>query len=243
MNWELENSFLRENSENLENFDDSDDSADSDGNYEYNGLLARTHITVRKNFICGTDEAGRGPLAGDVYAAAVILPHGIEIEGLADSKSLTPKRREKLYGIITEKALDYAIATANIDEIDNINILNAALLAMRRAVDALSIKPDYVLIDGGIVRRFDDISCSGIVKGDAKSPNIAAASVLAKVARDRYMRELDEMYPLYHFRRNKGYPTKDHILRLESFGECPAHRKSFLKNIILGDGVRDVPQV
>ena len=201
-----------------------------------NGILCE-YEDIRENFICGTDEAGRGPLAGDVYAAAVILPHGLEIDGLFDSKKLGEKKREKLYGIITEKAVAYAIASASIEEIDNLNILNAALLAMKRAVNALSvkIKPDYVLIDGSIVRGFEDFKYKGIIKGDAISPNIAAASILAKVARDRYMRELDEMYPYYKFRRNKGYATQEHIFRLKSFGECPAHRKSFLKNILAED--------
>lgn len=208
MNWDLENGFLCENNKNNK---------------------------IRKNFICGTDESGRGPLAGDVYAAAVILPHGIEIEGLSDSKMLSAKKREILYNIITEKAISYAIASASIYEIDRLNILNAALLAMRRAVDALSVNPDYVLIDGNIVRGFDGLNTSGIVKGDAKSPNIAAASILAKVARDKYMRELDDMYPLYRFGRNKGYPTPEHIFRLQTFGECAAHRKSFLKNILTDD--------
>ena len=225
MNWELENSVLIENKD------------------------------VRENFICGTDEAGRGPLAGDVYAAAVILPHGLEIDGLFDSKKLSAKKREKLYNIIIEKALAYSIASASIEEIDSLNILNAALLAMKRAVMGVSatVKPDYVLIDGHIVRGFDDFKYKGIIRGDSISPNIAAASILAKVARDKYMRELDEMYPLYHFRKNKGYPTEEHIFRLKSFGECPAHRKSFLKNIlsedfqsqveieIVGDGVLDIP--
>jgi len=205
MNWELEDSCLSED--------------------------------VRENFICGTDEAGRGPLAGDVYAAAVILPHGTEIDGLFDSKKLSAKMREKLYDIITEKAVAYSIASATIEEIDRYNILNAALLAMRRAVTALSaeVKPDYVLVDGNIVRGFNDYKYKGIIKGDTISPNIAAASILAKVARDRYMRELDEMYPLYHFNKNKGYPTKEHVLRLKTFGVCPAHRKSFLKNILADD--------
>jgi len=208
MNWELENSILREE-ENI----------------------------VRENFICGTDEAGRGPLAGDVYAAAVILPHGLEIDGLFDSKKLSEKKREKLYGIITEKALAYAVASATIEEIDKYNILNAALIAMKRAVNGLAvkIKPDYILIDGHIVRGFDDYKYRGIIKGDTISPNIAAASILAKVARDRYMRELDGMYPLYRFGRNKGYATSDHIFRLKNFGECPVHRKSFLKNILSED--------
>jgi len=205
MNWELENSILRDD--------------------------------VRENFICGTDEAGRGPLAGDVYAAAVILPHGIEIDGLFDSKKLSEKMREKLYDIIIEKAVAYAISSASIEEIDRYNILNAALLSMRRAVNDLSVKvkPDFVLVDGHIVRGFDNYQHKGIIRGDTISPNIAAASILAKVARDRYMRELDEMYPLYHFRKNKGYPTKEHVFRLKNFGECPAHRKSFLKNILAQD--------
>ena len=206
MNWELENSVICENAD----------------------------INIRENFICGTDEAGRGPLAGDVYAAAVILPHGIDIDGLFDSKKLSEKKREKLYDIITEQAVAYAIASVSIDEIDKINILNAALLAMKKAVEALSVKvkPDYILIDGNIVRGFDDYKYKGVIRGDSISPNIAAASILAKVARDRYMRELDEMYPLYHFRKNKGYATRDHIMRLQAFGECHAHRKSFLKNIL-----------
>ncbi|MCL2158355.1 MAG: ribonuclease HII, partial [Oscillospiraceae bacterium] len=179
-------------------------------------------------------EAGRGPLAGDVFAAAVILPHGLVVDGLYDSKKLSEKNRERLYDIIIEKAVAYAIASATIEEIDRYNILNAALLSMRRAVNALSAKakPDYVLLDGNIVRGFENFSYRGITKGDTISPNIAAASILAKVARDKYMRELDEMYPLYHFKNNKGYATKEHIARLKTFGECPAHRKSFLKNIL-----------
>jgi len=205
MDWELEDSLLCEN--------------------------------VRRDFICGTDEAGRGPIAGDVYAAAVILPHGISIGGLNDSKQLSEKNRERLYHVIVEKALAYAIASATIEEIDRYNILNASLLAMRRAVVALSskIRPDYVLIDGGIARGFDAFSHRGVIKGDTLSPNIAAASILAKVARDRYMRELDGMYPFYRFRKNKGYATGEHIFRLKTFGECPAHRKSFLKNILAED--------
>lgn len=202
-----------------------------------NSLLSED---IRENFICGTDEAGRGPLAGDVYAAAVILPHGLEIDGLFDSKLLSPKRREKLYDIIISEALAYAIETATIDEIEQFNILNASLLAMRRAVDNLKIRPDFILIDGHIVRGFDDLKTCGIVKGDRLSPNIAAASILAKVARDRYMRELAEMYPLYKFENNKGYPTQEHIYRLKMFGKCPAHRESFLKKI-LPEG--ELPQI
>lgn len=202
-------------------------------NWELENSIAGENI--REGFICGTDEAGRGPLAGDVYAAAVILPHGLEIEGLFDSKLLSPKRREKLYDIIVEKAVAYSIESATIYEIDDYNILNASLRAMRRAVDNLQIKPDYILVDGRVVRGFDDLNAMGIVKGDSISPNIAAASVLAKVARDKYMRELAEMYPLYKFENNKGYGTAEHILRLQAFGKSPVHRESFLKRILPED--------
>ena len=202
-----------------------------------NSLLCEN---IREGYICGTDEAGRGPLAGDVYAAAVILPHGLEIDGLFDSKLLSPKRREKLYNIIIEKALTYAIESANINEIENYNILNASLRAMRRAVDKLEIKPDYILVDGNIVRGFDDLRTRGIIKGDKLSPNIAAASILAKVARDKYMRELAELYPFYKFENNKGYATREHIERILAFGKCDAHRDSFLRKI-LPEG--ELPQI
>jgi len=200
--------------------------------WELENNILRENKNVRENFICGADEAGRGPLAGGVYAAAVILPHGIEIEGLNDSKKLSAKTREKLYHVITEKAVAFAIATATVEEIDNLNILNAALLAMRRAADALPVKPDYVFIDGNTVRGFDEYQCAGIIKGDLKSPNIAAASVLAKVARDAYMCELDLMYPCYGFKNHKGYPTAEHIANIRKYGVCPAHRRSFLKGIL-----------
>jgi ribonuclease HII len=184
--------------------------------------------------ICGLDEAGRGPLAGPVFAAAVILPFDLEISGLNDSKKLTETARNRLYDEIIEKSISHSIASADHKEIDALNILNATFLAMKRAVDSLRKKPDIVLVDGnkdpGIT-----IFTKCIVGGDAISASIAAASILAKVARDRYMRELDEMYPLYHFSRNKGYATPDHVFRLETFGECPAHRKSFLKNILSAD--------
>ena len=189
---------------------------------------------VRENFTCGTDEAGRGPLAGDVYAAAVILPHGIEIDGLSDSKDLTEKRRDKLYDIIIEKAVSYSIQSASIEEIQEINILNASLLAMRRAVEGVAVKPDIVLIDGNIVRGFERFNVKNIIKGDTLSPNIAAASILAKVTRDRYMKKLDEIYPEYNFKQNKGYPTKEHIAAIRLYGESPVHRRSFLKKILGG---------
>jgi len=204
-----------------------------------NGLLG-DEFGIREGFICGTDEAGRGPLAGDVYAAAVILPHGLEIEGLFDSKLRSPKQREKLYDIITEKALDYAVGAATINKIHDFNILNASLRAMRRAVDKLKLKPDYILIDGAVVRGFDDliergVMVRGVPKGDSISPNIAAASILAKVERDKYMRELAEMYPFYKFENNKGYATKEHIERLVAFGKSPVHRDSFLTRILPED--------
>jgi ribonuclease HII len=189
---------------------------------------------IRENFICGTDEAGRGPLAGDVYAAAVILPHGIEIDGLFDSKQITQKKRERIYNIIIEKAVSYSVQTASIQEIQDINILNAAMLAMRRAVESLTAKPDIVLVDGNTVRGFDGINAKFIIKGDTLSPNIAAASVLAKVTRDKYMRELDKLYPEYNFKQNKGYPTKEHIANIRRYGASPVHRKGFLRKITGG---------
>lgn len=176
--------------------------------------------------VCGTDEAGRGPLAGDVYAAAVILPQGLVIEGLNDSKKLTEKKREKLFDIIRAEAISYGIAKATAAEIDEINILNAALLAMRRAIDMLDPKPDFVLVDGNQTRGFT-IPARAIVKGDAKSMSIAAASVLAKVARDRSCLDLDAKYPEYGFAKHKGYPTKEHYEAIAKFGPTPEHRKSF----------------
>ncbi len=176
--------------------------------------------------VCGTDEAGRGPLAGDVYAAAVILPQGLVIEGLNDSKKLTEKKREMLFDIIKKEAISYGIAKATAAEIDEINILNAALLAMRRAIDQLDPKPDFVLVDGNQTRGFT-IPAKAIVKGDAKSMSIAAASVLAKVARDRSCLDLDEKYPEYGFAKHKGYPTKDHYEAIAKYGPTPEHRRSF----------------
>ena len=178
--------------------------------------------------ICGVDEAGRGPLCGPVVAAAVILPLGLEIEGLNDSKKLSEKKRDALYDIICEKALAFAIAEASPAEIDEINILNASMLAMRRAVEALSIPADYALIDGNCSRGFS-IPTETVVKGDAKSYSIAAASILAKVTRDRECIELDKAYPLYGIANHKGYPTKDHMDAVREHGPAPIYRKSFLK--------------
>lgn len=184
-----------------------------------------------KTVICGCDEAGRGPLAGPVFAAAVILPHGIEIPALNDSKKLTEKQREKLFDIITEVAVDYAVASASVEEIEEINILNASMLAMKRAVESLKNTPDHALIDGNIARGFD-IDARPVIKGDALSPSIAAASILAKVSRDRYCMEMDALYPEYGFAKHKGYATKDHREAVLKYGASPVHRKSFLKKLL-----------
>lgn len=180
---------------------------------------------------CGCDEAGRGPLAGPVYAAAVILPRGIEIELLDDSKKLSPKKRDLLYDVIKEKALCFAVARAEVEEIEEINILSAALLAMRRAVEQLDVKPDGALIDGNIARGFS-LPAFPVIGGDAKCPSIAAASILAKVERDRDCMELDKLYPEYGFAIHKGYATKLHREMILKYGPCPAHRRSFLKKLL-----------
>lgn len=179
-------------------------------------------------YVCGTDEAGRGPLAGPVVAAACILPDGIVIEGLDDSKKLTEKKREKLFDEICEKALSYSIALSTPEEIDEINILEASLQAMRRSIESLSIRPDFVLVDGNIDRGFD-IPARAVVSGDATSQSIAAASILAKVTRDRMCEDLDCEYPQYGFKKHKGYPTKAHKIAVYEYGPCPQHRRSFLK--------------
>ena len=178
--------------------------------------------------ICGVDEAGRGPLAGPVCAAAVILPWDLEIPGLNDSKKLTDTRRRELFPIIQEKALAYGIAFAGPQEIDEINILQATFLAMERALAQLSVKPDLALIDGNRSRDFG-LPVETVIKGDARSANIAAASILAKVTRDDYMIEQSKIYPAYGFEVHKGYGTKRHYAALEEFGPCPIHRASFLK--------------
>ena len=185
------------------------------------------------NLVCGCDEAGRGPLAGPVFAAAVFRPRNIEIEGLDDSKRLSPKKRLRIYAEVKEKALDYAVAHAEVYEIEAINILNASMLAMRRAIAKLKIKPDLALIDGNIARDFN-ITAVPIVKGDGQSPSIAAASVLAKVERDAFCVDMDRFYPGYGFAKHKGYATKEHKAALLELGPCPLHRRSFLKKT-LGD--------
>lgn len=182
--------------------------------------------------ICGVDEAGRGPLAGPVCAAAVILPEGAVIEGLDDSKKLTEKKREKLYDIIKQTAVAYSVAYGTLEEIENVNILEATYLAMNRAIEGLSVKPDFALIDGNRVPRGIKIPCETIVKGDSKSMSVAAASVLAKVTRDHLMLEYDKKYPEYNFKKHKGYGTKEHTELIKQYGPCEIHRLSFLKNIL-----------
>lgn len=181
--------------------------------------------------ICGVDEAGRGPLAGDVYAAAVILGEDHGIVGLDDSKKLSEKRRDALFDEIQEKAQAFCIATATVEEIEKINILNAAMLAMKRAVEGLKLQPGYVLVDGN---KFPPIDIAGetVVKGDATSASIAAASILAKVARDRYMLEQAKLYPQYGFEKHKGYGTAEHRAALLQYGMSPIHRASFLTKIL-----------
>ncbi len=183
-------------------------------------------------YICGVDEAGRGPLAGPVCAAAVILPPDTEIEGLNDSKKLSEKKREALFDVICEKALSYCVAYGTLEEIESLNILEATFLAMNRSIDGLSIKPDYALIDGNAIPKGIKIPCETVVKGDAKSASIAAASILAKVSRDRLLLEYDEKYPEYNFKKHKGYGTKEHTDLILEYGPSPIHRMSFLKKLL-----------
>lgn len=178
--------------------------------------------------VCGCDEAGRGPLCGPVVAAAVILSTDTVIDGLNDSKKLSEKKRNQLFDLIIEKAVAYGIAEASPEEIDEINILNASMLAMRRAVEKLQVKADFCLIDGNCSRGFE-IPTETVVKGDSLSYSIAAASILAKVTRDRGCEELDEKYPMYGIKQHKGYPTKVHMDAVRKYGPSPIHRKSFLK--------------
>ncbi len=186
--------------------------------------------------VCGVDEAGRGPFAGPVCAAAVILPEGCEIEGLNDSKKLTERKREALFDIIKEKAVSYSIAFGSVEEIEELNILNATFLAMNRAIDGLKLKPDYALIDGNRMPKDIKVKAETIIKGDAKSMSVAAASILAKVTRDRLMLEYDKQYPEYGFAKHKGYGTKVHSDAILKYGVTPIHRPSFLKNLFKNNG-------
>ncbi len=180
--------------------------------------------------VCGVDEAGRGPLAGPVCAAAVILPEGLIIDGVNDSKKLSEKKREKLFDVIKEKALAYSIGWASVEEIETINILNAAMLAMKRAVEGLDIEAEYALIDGNKAPQLK-IPCETIVGGDALSMSVAAASILAKVTRDRLMIEYSKQYPEYGFEKHKGYGTAAHREAVLEHGVTPIHRNSFLKKL------------
>ncbi len=191
--------------------------------FEFDSAI-RTEYPV----FCGIDEAGRGPLAGDVYAAAVILPEGLEIPGLNDSKKLSEKRREELAPIIKEQAAAWCIASASVAEIEALNILQAALLAMQRAVAGLQTQPVFAITDGNQAPVLP-MPVQTVIGGDAKSASIAAASVLAKTARDAALRELDAQYPQYGFAAHKGYGTKAHYEAIDQYGICPAHRPSFLK--------------
>ena len=190
-------------------------------------------LTDEIRYVCGVDEAGRGPLAGPVFAAACILPEGFVLEGLDDSKKLTEKKREALFDKITQNAVAYAIASASVEEIEEINRLNAALLAMRRAIEALPVKADFALIDGNVDRGFP-LPAKAVVGGDALAPSIAAASILAKVARDRVCYELDKEYPAYGFAKHKGYGTKLHKEALLTHGISPVHRPTFVQSFLYG---------
>ena len=181
--------------------------------------------------ICGVDEAGRGPLAGPVCAAAVILPENTIIEGVNDSKKLSEKKREALFDVIKEQALSYSIAFASVEEIEEMNILNATMLAMKRAVEGLDVKADYAMIDGNRLPNLD-IDSEFIIKGDAKSMSIACASILAKVSRDRLLYKYAEEFPEYSFDKHKGYGTKVHVEALKKYGPCKYHRLSFLTKIL-----------
>ncbi len=193
-------------------------------NYEFDAAYRESGAGL----FCGVDEAGRGPLAGPVYAAAVILPPQPEIAGLNDSKKISEKKREALFPVICETALSYAIGTASVEEIDELNILQATFLAMRRAVEGLSVTPAFALIDGNRTPAGIAIPCQTVVKGDALSASIAAASILAKVSRDHYLAELDKQYPEYGFAKHKGYGTKEHYAALTAYGMSPVHRRTFL---------------
>ena len=194
----------------------------------------RTTSSSKKGFknICGIDEAGRGPLAGPVVVAGVIMPEDSMIEGVNDSKKVSEKKREKLYDLILEEAISYSVAIIGHDVIDDINILNATKRGVTEVVEGLDIKPDLIIIDALEHINTKGIPYESIIKGDAKCYNIAAASIIAKVTRDRIMRKYDEIYPQYGFINHKGYGTAKHISAIKEYGLCPIHRKSFTKNIV-----------
>ena len=192
--------------------------------YELESELAEQGFEL----VCGVDEAGRGPLCGPVAAAACILPRGLVIEGLNDSKKLTEKKREALYDVICENAIAYAVVLGSVEEINETDILSTTLHAMRRAIEALDPKPDFALIDGNITRGFT-LPCRAVVHGDATSPSIAAASILAKVTRDRICADLDAQYPQYGIAKHKGYGTKDHMNALREHGPCEIYRTKFIR--------------
>lgn len=194
-------------------------------------LEAKAHERGYK-YVCGVDEAGRGPLAGPVCAAAVILPDDCEIAGLNDSKKLTEKKREALYDVIIEKAIAYSVCYGTLEEIEEYNILQATYLAMNRAIEGLSVRPDYALIDGNRVPKGITVECETVVKGDGKSCSVAAASILAKVTRDRLLMDYDKEYPQYGFANHKGYGTAAHYAAIKEHGVTPVHRLSFLKNVL-----------
>lgn len=194
--------------------------------YEIENALRQKGLTL----ICGVDEAGRGPLAGPVAAGAVILPEGLVIEGLNDSKKLTEKKREALFPLITERAISWSVGLASPAEIDELNILNATFLAMRRAVMGLKTVPEYLLVDGNRDPK-TGLPAATIIKGDGKAACIAAASIIAKVTRDRLLTELDEKHPEYGFKKHKGYPTQAHYAAIAEHGILKEHRRSFLKNL------------
>ena len=190
--------------------------------------LEKACIADGFSVVCGVDEAGRGPLCGPVVAAACILPLDCEIEGLNDSKKLTEKKREKLFDEIMEKAIACSVAQASVEEINRLNILEATLLAMRRAIEGLSVAPSFALIDGNVDRDFP-LPARAVVHGDALSPSIAAASILAKVTRDRMCIDLDAEYPMYGIAKNKGYGSKQHMDALREYGPAPIHRAKFIR--------------
>lgn len=195
-------------------------------------LYEKEALAKGYSIVCGVDEAGRGPLAGPVYAAAVILPEGHIIEGVNDSKKLSEKKRNILFDKIIDECVCYSIGTASAKEIDDINILQATFLAMKRAVDGLDIIPQLALVDGNRKPCLTASEVETIVKGDAKSASIACASILAKVSRDRYMLEMADKYPQYQFEKHKGYGTKIHYEMIEKYGICDIHRKTFLKKVL-----------